>query len=44
MRRTYSILSIARRHPVLFAAMFKLAWLQMEKLYAETQNEVNRSF
>ncbi len=44
MRKTYSILSIARRHPHLFCALFKLNYLNPARLYADAQNEVNRIF
>ena len=43
-RHTYSILAIARRHPVLFLRMFQLNRINAPAVYADTQNEMNRSF
>jgi len=44
MRRTYGILSIARRHPHLFYKMLQLARINYARLFAESNNEINRVF
>jgi hypothetical protein len=44
MRKTYSILSIALRHPILFAMMMKINRINTTVIYADSQNEMNRVF
>ena len=44
MKRTYSILSIALRHPWLFHKLLQLKHLNLGAIYGDCQNELNRSF
>lgn len=44
MRRTYSILAIAYRHPRLFSALMKLKRIDIARVFADSQNEMNRVF
>ena len=44
MRKTYSILAIAMRHPMLLSKMLRINAINTVNVYADSQNEMNRVF